>query len=248
MARLFITPREINFINDLSKEVIKDVIGQKIYYYQISNIKSNVHDVYQESPEKIFDNPIEIDEELIIIPDWDERVYNHKHIIKIKPGMAFGTGHHPTTQLSILLLEEVVKGGEIIADIGAGSGILAIVAAKLGAKKICAVDVDKKAVEIARENFGHNAVEDLVDVKQMDRVTELNQKFHLIVANILTKVILPMIPQVPKYLKSGGHLILSGIMENEVYKVKTELIKNNFECLKTRQSNEWFAILARLKK
>ena len=88
----------------------------------------------------------------------------------------------------------------------------------------------------------------MVDVKQMDRVTELNQKFHLIVANILTKVILPMIPQVPKYLKSGGYLILSGIMENEVYKVKTELVKNNFDCLKTRQSSEWFAILARLKK
>ena len=193
--------------------------------------------------------PLKIGTRIIIAPAWHRvEPSENEVLIRLNPGMAFGTGHHPTTQLSILLLEGVVKGGEIIADIGTGSGILAIVAAKLGAKKICAVDLDEKAVEIAGENCGHNSVEDIVDVKQMDRVSELNQKFNLIVANILTKVILPMIPQAPEYLKSGGHLILSGIMENEIYRVKTELVKNKFECLKTRQNNEWFAILARLQK
>ncbi|MFP6719763.1 MAG: 50S ribosomal protein L11 methyltransferase [Candidatus Poribacteria bacterium] len=193
--------------------------------------------------------PQTIGERIIIAPTWHRvETSNDEVLIRLNPGMAFGTGHHPTTQLSILLLEEVVKSGETVADIGTGSGILAIVAAKLGAQKIYAVDLDKKAVEIAEENCGHNSVEDIIDVKQMDRFSELNQKFNLIVANILTKVILPMIPQAPKYLKSGGHLILSGIMENEIYKVKTELISNKFECLKTRQHNEWFAILARLQK
>ena len=103
-------------------------------------------------------------------------------------------------------------------------------------------------MEIAEENCGHNSVEDIVDVKQMDRFSKLNQKFNLIVANILTKVVLPMVPQAPKYLKPGGYLILSGIMQSEIHKVKTELIKNKFECLKTRQHNEWAAILARLQK
>ena len=193
--------------------------------------------------------PQTIGERIIIAPTWHRvETSNDEVLIRLNPGMAFGTGHHPTTQLSILLLEEVVKSGETVADIGTGSGILAIVAAKLGAQKIYAVDLDKKAAEIAEENCRHNSVEDIIDVKQMDRFSELNQKFNLIVANILTKVILPMIPQAPKYLKSGGHLILSGIMENEIYKVKTELISNKFECLKTRQHNEWFAILARLQK
>ena len=193
--------------------------------------------------------PQTIGARIIVAPTWHRvETSDDEVLIRLNPGMAFGTGHHPTTQLSILLLEEVIKGGETMADIGTGSGILAIVAAKLGAKEVCAVDLDRKVVEIAEENCGHNSVEDIVDVKQMDRFSKLNQKFNLIVANILTKVVLPMVPQAPKYLKPGGYLILSGIMQSEIHKVKTELIKNKFECLKTRQHNEWAAILARLQK
>lgn len=183
--------------------------------------------------------PQKIGKRLIIAPTWHHvSVESPEVVIRLDPGMAFGTGHHPTTRLSIELLEAVIKNNDIVADLGTGSGILAIAAAKLGAKRIDAIDLDGSVIPIAQRNFQLNDVTSLVHPYQGDGLKELDGKYHLIVANILTKAILPMIPQYPEFLKSDGRLVLSGIMASEAQKVEDQLRANGFRVLEIRQQVE----------
>ena len=189
--------------------------------------------------------PQRIGKRLVIAPTWHQVTPQASEIlIRLDPGMAFGTGHHPTTRIAMELLEAVITGGEIVADIGTGSGILAITAAKLGAKRVDAVDSDATVVPIAQENLRHNGVTPIVHLRQGDGLEVLHGTYHLIVANILTKVILPMIPQYPQFLKPGGQIILSGIMAKEAKQVEDLLRANGFRSLETRQWENWVGILA----
>ena len=183
---------------------------------------------------------------------------NHlRFLIRLDPGMAFGTGQHPTTQLALELLEISIKGSDVVADIGTGSGILAIAAAKLGAKRVDAVDLDATTIPIAQSNIQLNKVESVIHLHQGDGLNALErQKYPLIVANILTKVILPMIPICPKFLEPAGRLILSGILATEASQIEAQLEANGFRVLETRQLKEsheltqsgenWVGILAQM--
>ncbi|MCZ6681518.1 MAG: 50S ribosomal protein L11 methyltransferase [Candidatus Poribacteria bacterium] len=189
--------------------------------------------------------PQKIGQRLIITPTWHHITTEPSEIlIQLDPGMAFGTGQHPTTQLSIQLLEEAVTGNARVADIGTGSGILAIAAAKLGAKRVDAVDLDTTAIPIAQRNVQLNDVTSIVHLRPGDGLQVLDGTYNLIIANILTKVILPMIPQCPQFLKPDGRLILSGIMASEAPQVEDQLQANGFRCLKIQQQEEWVGMLA----
>lgn len=199
--------------------------------------------------------PQKIGKRILIAPTWHEITLEASDVlIRLDPGMAFGTGHHPTTQLSMELLEGAIKGNEVVADIGTGSGILAITAARLGAERVDAVELDATAIPIAQKNFQLNRVESIVHLHHGDglkgyatRVYPYIGKYDLIVANILTKVILPMIPQCPRLLHSRGGVILSGIMAKEVKQVEGALETNGFRCLETRTQEEWTGIWAKLE-
>ncbi len=182
--------------------------------------------------------PQKIGKRLLIAPTWhDVTPESSEILIRLDPGMAFGTGQHPTTQLSLELLEEAIRGADVVADIGAGSGILAIAAARLGAKRVDAVDLDASAIPIAQHNLQLNGVKSIVRLHHGDGLQVLNGKYPLILANILTKVILPMIPQCLQFLKPGGQLILSGIMASEAQKVEGQLRTNGFRILEIRQQS-----------
>jgi len=197
---------------------------------------------------KSFFKPLLVGKRIIIYPSWEKAEFPDRDIhIQIDPGMAFGTGKHSTTILSLQLLEKVIRGGEKVADVGTGSGILAIAAAKLGASKILAIDVDIKAVEIAKENSQNNGVSNKVDVVCGDLVTVVKGKFDVVVANILTKVLLPMIPYAKAYLNPDGYLILSGIMESEAFEIDKSLKSEGFTILEIPQHEEWVAFLAKQK-
>lgn len=190
--------------------------------------------------------PQRIGEHFVVASTWaiDVDLKPDDRLIKIDPGMAFGTGHHSTTSLSIELLEKCIKGGEVVADIGTGSGILSIAAVMLGAKRAKAVDVDETAVAVARENAKLNSVAEKIDVSVGNGLTDLQKQFDLIVVNILTSIILPMIPQFSDRLKSQGKLILSGIMTSEAHLIESALKMHSFELIEKLVSEEWVAMLA----
>ena len=204
--------------------------------------------------------PQKIGKRLVIAPTWDDIVPEPSEVlIRLDPGMAFGTGQHPTTQLALELLEAAIKAGEVVADIGTGSGILAIVAAKLGAKRVDAVDLDATTIPIAQSNIQINKVESVIRLHQGDGLNALErQKYPLIVANILTKALLPMIPICPRFLEPAGRLILSGILATEASQIEAQLEANDFRVLEVRQLKEnhalrqngenWVGILAKMKK
>ena len=202
--------------------------------------------------------PQKIGKRLVIAPTWDDIVPEPSEVlIRLDPGMAFGTGQHPTTQLALELLEISIKGSNAVADIGTGSGILAIAAAKLGAERVDAVDLDATTIPIARSNIQTNEVESVIQLYHGDGLNALErQRYPLIVANILTKALLPMIPRCPNFLEPAGRLILSGILANEASQIETQLEANGFRVLEVRQLKEsheliqsgenWVGILAQI--
>ncbi len=192
-----------------------------------------------------------VGEKIHIVPTWYEQHVNESDIvIRLDPGMAFGTGYHPTTQLSLQMLEKSIRPNHIVADVGTGSGILAIAAIKLGAKHVDAIEIDPTAIPVARTNFVNNSVAKQVTLHDADGLRTFQRKYDLIIANILTKAIIPLIPYCRDRLYPDGRIILSGILKSEQSDVQETLKENGFECVSVTQQAEdeliWLGMLARL--
>ena len=195
--------------------------------------------------------PQRVGKRMLITPTWHTTPQNQTDIlIQLDPGMAFGTGYHPTTRLSLELLEGTLKPHHHVADIGTGSGILTIAAVKLGAKHVDAIELDPTAIPIAAANFQTNDVTPHVRLSQGDGLKGVENRYHLIIGNILTKTILPIIPNCPSRLHPAGIVIFSGILETELEQVQSVLEANRFECLQVIRETEdnitWVGIKARL--
>ena len=176
--------------------------------------------------------PQRVGNRIVIAPTWSEISDNKTEIlIQLDPGMAFGTGYHPTTRLSLELLERTVEPHHQVADIGTGSGILAIAAIKLGAAHVDAIEIDSTALPVAAANFQSNRVASQVCLSQGDGLKGSVNRYHLIVGNILTKAILPMIPFCTQRLYPDGIVIFSGILETELAQIKSVLEAHQFQCL-----------------
>ena len=176
--------------------------------------------------------PQRVGSRIVIAPTWIDVPHNETEIlIRLNPGMAFGTGYHPTTRLSLELLERTVEPHHQVADIGTGSGILTIAAIKLGAKHVDAIEIDPTAIPIAAANFQANGVAPKVHLSQGDGLRGIENRYHLIIGNILTKAILPMISFCVQRLYPEGIIIFSGILETEFAQVKSVLEANQFQCL-----------------
>ncbi len=184
---------------------------------------------------------------IVIKPSWEDYTPNDGEIIiELDPGMAFGTGTHPTTRICLKLLQEIITSQTEMLDVGTGSGILALAGAKLGAKKINAIDIDTVAIRVALENIRRNRMEGLIDVCESDLLDRpLDSKFNLVVANIITNAILELIPQLEKVLKPGGILIASGIIEERFPEVLEYLTKLGFEDVKCVCEEGWVGLVAR---
>ena len=155
-----------------------------------------------------------IGETLVIKPTWEEYAAKAgEHIIEIDPGMAFGTGTHHTTCMCMERLEKVLRPGMEVFDVGTGSGILAIAAAKLGAETVKAVDIDATAVRVAAENIAANGLTEKISVKQGDLLQGTEGQADVIIANIIADIIIMLLEDVPGKLKNGGIFLASGIIE-----------------------------------
>ncbi|HWH53083.1 MAG TPA: 50S ribosomal protein L11 methyltransferase [Gemmatimonadaceae bacterium] len=154
---------------------------------------------------------------LTIAPPWLATDLDPARSIVIEPGMAFGTGEHPTTRGVIRLLHSVVQRGDRVADLGAGSAVLAIAAAKLGAASVAAIEIDADAIGNAEENVRRNGVSDIVSVIEGDAATLLGlvAPVRVITANIISSVLVEMLPDLVLGLAPGGRVILAGILSSE---------------------------------
>lgn len=205
---------------------------------------------------KQYFKPLRVSDHLTIKPTWEEYepASEDEKIIELDPGMAFGTGTHPTTSLCLRTLESVIQGGEEVIDVGTGSGILAIGAIKLGAKHVLALDLDPVAVSSARENTRLNGLEERITIKESDLLSVLNASdptlgiqlpVKLVVANILAEIILLFIDDVYNALQPGGIYIASGIWKNKEEAVETALKAAGFEIAEINRDEDWLAFVAR---
>lgn len=199
---------------------------------------------------KKYYNPVKISERFTIVPTWEDYapVSSDELIIELDPGMAFGTGTHPTTVMCIQALEKIVQNGDEVIDVGTGSGVLSIAAALLGAKHIQAFDLDEVAVTTAGMNIKLNKVNKSVDVSQnnlLDGVSE--HSADVIVANILAEVILRFTDDVVRVVKPGGYFIASGIIQQKKELVTEALLGIGFDISETILMEDWVAIIAKKK-
>ena len=190
--------------------------------------------------------PEKVSEKFVVKPTWREYTpESDELIIELDPGRAFGTGSHPTTSLCLKLMEETIKPGDSVIDVGTGSGILMIAAERLGASEIYGTDIDDLAVSSAKENLKLNNISlEKAKVYKGDLISVVeNKKFDVVVANILADVLLILLQDISKVVKKGGKIIFSGIIDEKCELVKREVESLGFEIESVRADKEWRALL-----
>ncbi len=193
---------------------------------------------------KKYYKPFGISENIVIKPSWEE--YTPKpdeKIIELDPGMAFGTGTHETTRLCAQMLEKYIKPGDSVIDLGCGSGILSIIAVKLGASHVLAADIDETAVKVTRENCVINGVEDKVTAVRAVLDQLERQKADVMVANIIADVIVGISPGVSGFVRNNGFLITSGIIKERKKEVLHAYTSLGFTLTESMELGEWVAIV-----
>lgn len=195
---------------------------------------------------KKYYHPIKVGEKLVIVPMWEK--YDPapgEIIVRMDPGMAFGTGTHETTRLVCGLIEKYLVPGQRMLDVGTGSGILAICASKLGAKECFAYDIDPVAVRVARENVKDNDLDNITcGVSDLLADVDLSGgQFDFAVANIVADIIVRMSDDIGKYIKDGAYLICSGIIERYEPDVRAAMERNGFDVVETAKESDWVAMV-----
>ena len=193
--------------------------------------------------------PISIGKRLMILPAWVDPPASARSIIRINPGMAFGTGTHPSTQLCLQLMERYLPAEENVIDIGCGSGILSIAAIKLGAKHAYGVDIEEESIANAIQNAAANDLSDKVDFAQ-GSIAEIGsglftiQQAPIVLANILTHILLRLFDQgLESLVAPSGILILSGILEEQLPELEAKIRKHQLKVIDQGKMDDWVALV-----
>ena len=231
-------PENMEDANNLKAELSEKKLGQCLVEEKDDEDWANNWKKYYK--------PLEIGEKLAIVPEWEDYDEKDRVIIKINPGMAFGTGTHESTYMCLELLERYVNKDDDIFDIGCGSGILAIAGLKLGAKKALLVDIDEKCIDASHENAGLNDLEDKMEIKKGNLLDVVKGRADLIVSNIIAEIIVDEIKNLKNHMDKDGIFITSGIIKERRQMVIHALEENGFEIIDELEKNNWVAIVGRL--
>ena len=239
---------ELNF-DDETFNRFKDELeqlGKNINIGEFFKIETTtIQDSDWENSWKDYFDILNIGEKFVIVPTWREYENEEdKYVINIDPGMAFGTGGHETTSLCIKNLEKYVKPHNNVIDVGCGSGILSIAASYLTDGSLKAVDLDKLAVDVSRENFALNNLENRIEVEEASLLTKETKKYDVIVANILAHIIELMLEDAYKLLEDGGYFITSGIIKDKKDELLEKMLKQGFKLVEETSDNEWYSFVA----
>lgn len=226
----------------------------------LSNIKSNglnigkgtvsyeiVDDSTWKDKWKDYFKPFKIGNQIVIKPTWEAyEASDDDIVIEMDPGSAFGSGTHETTSMCVKLVEKVLKTSDTVYDIGCGTGILGLAAAKLGANKVIGVDIAEDAIIATNENALNNNLENVVEARLGNLTDVLEDKADIVVANIMADIIIDMTKTIENFVKVDGYYITSGIVEGRQDDVLA-VIKDKFEIQEHINEGEWHAILAKYK-
>ena len=224
------------------KKYIHSILNDKLmdYRFKMKDIKyQNWHTSY----EKYF-KPIKVNENLMVVPDWYKiNDSDNMDYIRIIPGMAFGTGHHETTQLIIESLVDNININDKVLDLGSGSGILSIAALKFGASEVMAIEYDKDC----KDNFYENMELNNIDIKYVLSIEDVllykDYNYDLIIANINKNVIIDLLPNIKKFQKKKFKIILSGLLIDDQEDVIKIISKLKFKIIEQTQMGEWICIV-----
>lgn len=204
---------------------------------------------------KAYYKPVDIGEKLTVCPAWEQVSESERAVLRIDPGMAFGTGTHHTTRMCLELLERNIRGGELVADIGCGSGILSAAAMLMGANEAVAVDIDPVATKVAFETAENNGIDmmkytvytgDILSDKDI-RQAVLRRRYDIVLANIVANVIIKLAPLVPHMMHENSVFICSGIISERLDEVIAALEENGLAACEVLTGEDWRAVEARLK-
>ena len=233
---------------DLIKQSISTLpeFGLNIGTGEVSTLEVNEED-WSTSWKKYY-KPTKIGKDIVIKPTWEQyEAQEGEIIIEMDPGMAFGTGTHETTMMCVQQLEERISKESTVFDIGCGSGILSIVAAKLGAQKVIGVDFDEVAVNVAKKNVIENKVDDAVEIRHGNLMDVVKEKADIVVANIIADIIILLSKDIKGFLNSDGLFIASGIILDKIDEVKKNLAVNGLEVIQVETLGEWAVIVSKVK-
>ena len=239
-----------SFLGEAVEEIKTAINNLILYDIDIGKNKVTISEVHEEewaTAWKKYYKPVKISSKFTIVPTWEDYqpVQSDELIIELDPGMAFGTGTHPTTVLSIQALEQIVKPGDFVYDVGTGSGVLSIAAALLGAEKVMALDLDEVAVRSAIANIQLNKVESEITVKQNNLLNGMTEQADVIVGNLLAEIIVRFVDDAHQLLKQDGYFITSGIINQKRLEVETSLQSAGFTIVETLLMEDWVTIIAK---
>ena len=244
---------ESSFLNETVEEIKAAITNLTSFNIDIGDNVVSIVEVNEEdwaTAWKQYYHPVKISERFTIVPTWEDYtpVSTDELIIELDPGMAFGTGTHPTTVMCLQGLEKVVQPGDTVVDIGTGSGVLSIGAAMLGAKSVHALDLDEVAVRAAKENVELNKVSDTVSVFHGNLLDTVKEPADVVVANILAEIIMSFTDDAFTIVKPGGLYVTSGIIGAKREDVKVALEASGFVIEEVLMMEDWVAIIARRPK
>ncbi len=225
---------------------VVDLLHQRLLAAEVAGTVEvqGIEEADWENGWKAFYHAMTLGRRLAICPSWESIDEPGRAVLRLDPGMAFGTGTHETTALCLVALDELVQGGERLLDIGTGSGILAIAALLLGASKAEGVDIDPMCVRTACENAALNGVSDRFIVEIGDLSDKASGQYDLITANIVANAIKQLAPQIPALLAPNGTFIASGIIDEREDEVAQAIRAVGLAVREIRRDNGWVCILA----
>ncbi|UOR12264.1 50S ribosomal protein L11 methyltransferase [Halobacillus amylolyticus] len=241
----------VNSFLSESVDAVKQSVSQlKVFDIDIGRNEVTLTEIQEEdwaTAWKKYYKPVKVSERITIIPTWEDYtpVQSDELIIEMDPGMAFGTGTHPTTVLSLQALERYLAPGDVVFDVGSGSGVLSVASVLLGSDQVHAFDLDEIAVKSTMNNAQLNQVSDKVMSAKNNLLQGVTIESDLIVSNILAEIIIQFVEDAYRQLKPNGYFITSGIIEGKKALVKSRLEQAGFEIVETNKMEDWISIIAR---